>query len=396
MKKHIACLSLAAVFASACAFADDFDDLLDDDGASAPAASGDEAVSGGGEAAESGPAEGEDAVADAGASARPARNLFYLLPFCRQLEGVGEVAMPGSPRWATAEEGKYYPLGSRFRAVGAASRVRIKFGPECEVLVKGDSSIGTRAARTGDNTRAFDLSSGTVIVKLPNNMPAGAVTVNSPGFSAYNLAGRSRFKYTATGDGDEASIRCVTQAMSVKGRHFDITGMRAANEVRIRTSQDMLFTGIYGISGDVNVKLDQGRIQVKDYATGEVSEQDKTLDWRLSPGTAVRIHRAVPAIGERMCAAVMTFDARGELKNRCAFVEGLVEANTGELGPTSKKDLAELEKRAAAATRDTGADATETTESEPDDSGSSGSSGDAGDADDAGDPGDLGFVEDFS
>ena len=178
--------------------------------------------------------------------------------------------------------------------------------------------------------------------------------MNAPGFSVYNPAGRSRYTYKTMddGEGDEALVRCVTQTMSIKGRHFDITGMKAANELRIRTSKDNLFTALYGKSGDIAVKLDQGRIFVKDFATGKVNQEDKFLDWRLSPETVVRIHRALPAIGERMSVTVMTFDSHGELKNRCAFAEGLAEVNSGELGPTSKKENA-----GAATTEEPSADA---------------------------------------
>ena len=122
--------------------------------------------------------------------------------------------------------------------------------------------------------------------------------------------------------------------------------MKAANEVRIRTSQDLLFTALYGSRGDYVVRLDQGRIVKKDFETGKDVQEEKTLDWRLSPETAVRIHRAMPALGERMAVTTMTFDATGELKNRCAFTEHMIEVNSGELGPTSKKDREAIAKRA--------------------------------------------------
>ena len=64
----------------------------------------------------------------------------------------------------------------------------------------------------------------------------------------------------------------------------------------------------------------------------------------------MRIHRAKPGIGEKMAVTIMTFDASGELKNRCAFTEHTVEVNSGELGPTSKKDREEIAKKAAEAT----------------------------------------------
>ena len=157
--------------------------------------------------------------------------------------------------------------------------------------------------------------------------------------------------------------------------------MKAAQEVEIRASQDLLFTGLYGKRGDYIVRLDQGRVQVKDYETGKINIEDKVLDWKLSPQTAVRIHRAVPALGERMSVTVMTFDAAGELKNRCAFAEKLVEVNSGELGPTSKKDREELAKKAAEATVNVAAEG-------------EGESGDAAPTEESGDAGSDGAAAD--
>ena len=273
--------------------------------------------------------------------------VFNMLPFCRALEGAADVMLPGSQDWQPVKEGRFYPLGSSYRAVGAESRVSIMFGPECEVQIRGDGSFSTRAQSVSEKTRAITLGSGVVFVKLPNNLPEGLFKICAPGFTAFNPAGESRYSFTGTGDGDEATIRCVTQSLSIEGRHFKIPTMRAANEIKIRTSQDNLMTALYGMRGDVPVVLDQGRIRIKDFETGEMKEEDKTLEWKLSPQTAVRIHRALPTIGKRMAVTVMTFDAAGELRNRCAFTEGRVEVNSGELGPTSKKDREDLAKRAA-------------------------------------------------
>ena len=167
--------------------------------------------------------------------------------------------------------------------------------------------------------------------------------------------------------------------------------MRAADEIRVRTSADLLFTGLYGQSGDCNVKLDQGRILVRDFETGENKEEDKFLDWKLSPQTAVRIHRALPAIGERMSVTVMTFDAAGELRNRCAFAEKLMEVNSGELGPVLNKDSADLAKRAAEAAETTDGDVEEESDDGASDASDDAAADDAdGGADDA-DSGDLDF-----
>lgn len=381
MKTKMAVFAAAAAAFALCAGADE----LDGEEASGVGEATEAAASGGEAAAEAGGAEGGVQKSNSGA--------FYLLPFCRELRGKAEVAMPGDAAgWKDVEEGKYYPLGSVYRTVGESSRLKVKFGADSEVTVLGDSSFGTRVQKIGDKARAIDLLGGTVTVRLPNNLPVGMFSVNAPGFTAYNPAGKSRFTYAKTVDGDEAVVRCVTQSLAVKGRHFDVTGMRAANELRIRTSQDNLFTALYGLSGDMPVKLDQGSVFVKDYATGETSVEEKSLDWRLSPRTSVRIHRALPALGERMSVTVMTFDAHGELKNLCAFAEGRPEVNSGELGPTSKSDREELEKRAAslAETREADAEATETQEAEADGGAADSSSG--GDSSSSG--GDSAFGDD--
>lgn len=384
MKSIVRILAVASAVLAFGAGADELDDLLSDSGGSADtaeAASGDESSEGEsaeGESAEGESAEGESAEGESaegegegeGEDIVPAKKSkakhFFLLPYCRELDGVGEVCLPGRSEWVPIEEGKYYPLGTTYRTIGPESRLRIVFGNESEVIVRGDSSFGTRMQGVGEKSRALNLISGTILVKLPKNLPESLFTVNAPGFSAYNPAGESRYTYRTTVDGDEAVVRCVTQSLSIKGRHFDIVGMRAANEVRIRTSQDLLFTALYGSRGDVPVRLDQGRVLVKDYGTGASHVEDKTLDWKLSPKTAVRIHRSMPALGEKMSVTAMTFDAAGELKNRCAFTEKTVEVNSGELGPTSKKDREALAKRAAdmAEATETEGVAAETTESE--------------------------------
>lgn len=321
---------------------------------------------------------------------------FHILPYCRQLElssennGTtckAEVKTPQSDEWVPIKEGKFYPLGSLYRTQGAQTRLLIEFGPKVEVAIKGEASFGTRAQALGEKSRTISLISGTITVKLPQSLPEGLFVVTAPGFKSINPAGEARYTYSANekGDGDLAVIRCVTGSLTLEGRHFKVLSMKAANEIKIRTSQDLLFTGLYGSRGDYIVRLDQGRVRIRDFETGQDKIEDKVLDWKLSPQTAVRIHRAVPALGERMSVTVMTFDASGELKNRCAFAEKRVEVNSGELGPTSKKDREELAKRAAEAT-EVAAAATTTTEAseeeaEPESSGDEDSSANDDDTD---------------
>jgi len=290
---------------------------------------------------------------------QPQEKVFHMLPLCRLMEGGAEVLRPGAEAWEPLEEGRFYPLGCAYRTLTPASRLTIQFGRTSEVRIEGVASFGTRVQEVGLKDRTIILRGGVITVSLPRNMPMGVFKVAAPGFTAMDLAGESVYTYEGTGDGDVATIRCVTGSLAVEGRHFRIPAMKVADVLKVRTSQDLLFTGLYGTSGDYIVKLDQGVVSTKDLETGVEKEESRQLDWHLSPQTAVRIHRAVPKIGARMSATVMTFDETGALVNRCAFAEGLASVNTGEQG---EKALAAKEERALKAVE--GADAV-TTEAAP-------------------------------
>ena len=372
---------LAAVAAASRACADDLDDLIFDDPPSPePAqtpepqqkdeeerqeddAGADNAVDDAA-AQQDGDAGGEDGVvAEASAAVAKTRRggaerPFRALPSCSSAEGTVEVMSPGSKSWVPAVEKRHYALGSVFRTVGAGSKLVLSFGIDAELELSGDAAIATRALPVGAPNREVVLMGGAVSVKLPGNLPKGLFSVNTPGFSAYDLSGESVYVHEAKGDGDLVSVSCRSGSLSIKGRHFEILPVKPQQEVKIRTSQDVLFTGIYGVSGDMTARLDQGAVRIKDFETGESRTENKVLDWKLTPRTAVRIHRSMPAIGDKMSVSVMTFDEAGNLRNECAFAENTVEVNTGEIGPTSKKEREELAKRAAeAAKKDTAAEA---------------------------------------
>ena len=304
---------------------------------------------------------------------------FHTLPTVAKLEGSASVLKPGARDWEDAAEGRFYPLGSVFRSVGAATRLTVALGRECSVSMAGEASFGTRAQGLAVKSRAILLKGGVITVDLPRNLPEGLVFVEAPGFSVINPAGKSAYRYVKTGDGDKATIRCVTGSLSIEGLHFKILSMRAANEVCIQTSQDALFTGIYGTRGDYICKLDQGTVKIRDVETGESHTEQKFLEWKVSPQTAVRIQRAVPEIGENMAVTIMTFDAAGNLKNRCAFAENRFEVNSGELAPNDKNSQSELEKKAAEATAETAAVETEATDAAPEDDGGDSSGGSSDD-----------------
>lgn len=293
--------------------------------------------------------------------------LFYQIPLAKKLEGTAEVKLPDATEWKALEEGKYYPLGTTFRA-GGNSVLTVAFGRDSFVIAKDGATFKAKYEAIGTNMRTVYPLGGEIRVKLSRKMPIGKFFVSAPGFTVSNLRGESRYVYKDTGDGDEIAVKCVTDTLTVKGRHFEIPAMHAANEVRIRTSKDVLFTGLYGKGGDCLLKLDQGMVEQRDFDTNELKIVPKFLEWHLSPRTAVRIQRAKPSLSDKLAVSVMTFNADGQMKNRCTFGEGLYQLNTGEQGPLSKAEKAAIAKKAAAAAEVANANDTETSEAEAEES----------------------------
>ena len=295
---------------------------------------------------ESGAVAAEEQAGEALENSKKENKLFYILPYCYRCEGTVEVLRVGASAWEPIVEGKFYALGTSFRVRGDASRMILKFGQEAVVKVVGNGSFSVNMQKLNEMKRGITLLGGQVKLSLARNFPEGAFVVSAPGFEVYDISGEARCSYSLTGDGDEANIRCVTGSAKIRGRHFNVMAMRAAQELKIRTSQDSLYTGLYGESGDCIVKLAQGSVEEKDFDSGEKKVVENTLEWKLSPLTKIQIHRSVPDIGERMSVAIMTFDANGNMHNRCVFCEGRAELNSGEIGPVKAKEQEALKKKA--------------------------------------------------
>ena len=310
---------------------------------------------------------------------KPAPVGFSTLPFCRAVTGVAEIQKPGASAWEPVEEGRFYPLGSSYRT-GKGGKLVLAFGTDSSAILEPSSSFSTRQQPLGVASRGVVLAYGTLTLALADNLREGAFFVTAPGFTVKNPAGESRYVYETTGDGDKATVRCVTGSLSIEGRHFDIPAMRAADEVVIRTSLDHLVTFLYGTSGDYVVKLDQGlrtKDEIDDEGKVKSSVEKGVTDWHLSPSTKVVITRCLPAIGERMSVHTMAFDAAGERKSECYFCEGRAEVNSGELVAKDRLDGDELAKRAAEATEDTADDSAEEKQEEESSSSESSSSEDS-------------------
>lgn len=260
--------------------------------------------------------------------------LFTSLPLCQRVEGTAAVKRPGHD-WEPAEEGRFYPFGSSYRA-GRNSRLTVSFGPTSQVTVKDGSSFGTRPQGVEEKSRGIVLEQGVVELCLPNNLPKGSFHVSSSGFTIKDMLGESKLTRVDKGDGDEVVVRCVTGLLFIEGRHFDVLSMEAADEIKIRTSRDELSTILYGTSGDYVVKLNQGvmgRDEITEDGTITNIVEKESFEWHLTPQRKIIINRAVPAIGERLSVHTMAFDADGERMSERYFCEGRAEVNSGELVP---------------------------------------------------------------
>ena len=279
------------------------------------------------------------------AAAKPEK-AFYPLMRCVRVEGKVQVLKPRTTGWVDAAEGRYYPFGSVVRALGEGAEA---LGEKSSVVLDRAAEFATREIEIGAPARALELKGGRVTLKLPRSLGEGLFKVVAPAFFCENLAGESVFDYANTHDGDEAVVRCVTGTLSLKGDHYVIPRMGAANQIRIRTTGDRLFTSIRGESGGCTIALDQGLGTQKNFETGEVKDVPKTLDFLLSPKCAIKIFRAKASVGGGTSVSMMTFGASGDMLNRFAFAEGRSNVNSGELVISTKVPDAAASKGAKAA-----------------------------------------------
>jgi hypothetical protein len=281
------------------------------------------------------PEEGKEASAEVAAEKN--FNPFTNLVRCQLANGNVEVRLPGGD-WQAIRKGKYYPLGSSFRTrnqvEGIAGEAIIAFGPVSTVTLRGEAAITTKEIEIGAPSREMTVDYGNISISLPRTLKDGLFKVNTSAFEVFNMAGESIFTRTidAAGDGDETVVRVVTGAIALNGRHYKIERMGAANQLRIRSTADELFTSLRGESGDFLIKLDQGVIhQIKDFETGEKVAVDVNLDFQMSPQCVIKIWRSKAEVGGRVVVSTMTFNANGDLVNRRVFAEKRTEVNSGEL-----------------------------------------------------------------
>lgn len=276
----------------------------------------------------------EEKPAAEAVDATAAEQVFTPLMRCTHAEGSVLLLRPRTQGWVAAEEGHYYPLGSVVRVAGqdgVAPLAEFAFGEKSTVLVTNDAEFVTREVEFGAQERTVVLKAGRINLNLPRSLRDGLFKVVAPAFTCENLAGESRFDYSSDRDGDEVVVRCVTGTMTLKGSHYEIPKMGAANQLRIRTTGDRLFSSLRGESGDCKMKLSMGLMPERNFETGELKDAPRDLDFSLSPQCVVKIFRARSAVTGRMSVSTMTFSPSGEMLNRFVFAEGSSALNSGEL-----------------------------------------------------------------
>ena len=282
----------------------------------------------GGEAKTEEASEGLDPALVKAATAKPAAKYFHALVRLSLASGEVQVKFPREKDFKPAVEGKFYPNGSSFRTVGGTTE--FEFGKEAVLKVTGDAEFSTREDDLAATSRAVMPVRGSFTVSLPRTLPTGLFSMAFPNFTAKDLAGKSRYELTPSGDGDEAIVHVITGMLALEGPHYKVERMSAADRMRIRTTGDALFTSLRGEAGDYKVSLDQGTASYRDPITGETKSQERRLDFSLTPQCAIKIFRKRAQVGGRMAVSVMTFDPAGEMRNRFTFAEGAASVNFGE------------------------------------------------------------------
>ena len=104
--------------------------------------------------------------------------VFTALPLCRRIEGPVSVRKPGG-EWERAEEGRFYPFGSSYRAEKGGT-LDLSFGPGAIATIADGSEFGTRPQAIGTAARTIVLVRGTISLKLPDNLPEGMFSLTAP------------------------------------------------------------------------------------------------------------------------------------------------------------------------------------------------------------------------
>ena len=315
---------------------DEFDFLEDEAGETASEEVSEET----GEAEESADAEETPSGDAADAAAAPVKKTskpFHSLVRCTKAKGNVQIMRPGTQDWQTVEEERYYPMGAIYKAVRTSSvpegtpSAEFELGKDATISINDSGEFALRDAAIGEQKRTIVLRGGTLTLSMPRTMPDESIFVAAPHFEAKNISGEAVFAYKTTADGDEAIVRVVTGHLALKGAHYSIAEMSAADRLRIRTTGDDLETLLRCEIGKYKVTIDQGVERRKNFETGADDEVPVSLEYPATPKCTVKIFRHKSAVADRMIVSTLTFNAKGSIQNRRVFAEGLYNVNSGEL-----------------------------------------------------------------
>ena len=303
---------------------------------------------------------------------RPAREFYIGSIRCTMASGTVLVRKPGEKEWVAVEAGRHYRLGSSFRCETKEKNPRVSsaefaLGEEPRIVISNNTEFATAPATIDDPKRMISLVEGRLCARFPPISTNDTFKLATGGFSCKNITGEAWFDTKRQPDGERTTVRVASGTLTLDGLHFSVPEMKASNQFTIRTLEDGPFTSIRGEGGIFKIRISQGVERLLDTSTGEMKDEPRFLDFEMSPRAVVKIHRNRIPETERFIVCTMTFDAAGNLKNRCAFADEKWNINTGEMVVQDKDKLPEEPAPAAPAAEDPFAPAPD--ESLPGDSG---------------------------
>lgn len=305
------------------------------------------------------------------------RGPFHPFIRCLRARGQVEVLRPvsviskdggASRKWEPAIEDRYYPLGSSFRGIrrrlpsGEWADVephgRFMLGPDSIVEFRTCAEFGTREGEYRSQKRQVILVDGKIDFNLSPSLSDDSFCAVSPAYSLEN--GRGSFSVNCSrSDGAagtwESVVSINTGTVTMKGANFTIKELNAANQLRVRSTDDGFYVSLTGVTGDIPVTLDNGIERTTDPITKKHEDKAVTSTFELMPHYMVKIWRQPATVTGKFIVSTTAFDDNGSIKSRRTFAEGRYNVNSGEQ-VVSKETVAEAEemkRKSAAAVTET-------------------------------------------
>jgi hypothetical protein len=237
---------------------------------------------------------------------------------------------PDVGQFEAAQHNKAYPLGSHFRTA-AGSGCFLVFSPEdsAEILEQSEVMVtGISDDNRTCHTLNVKIIQGGMKTTLRDNLKGNVFNINTPNAELKNITGRGEYSLTTEGENEIFQAATITGAASVKGPHYTIPALQAANTVNILTAPNRSLSRLTSVSGDFAILLHNG--------TGN------PVNYGMSPQAIVKIWREVAPVGGRTIVSTLVVSPTGMARHRFAYVEGREALQTGELVESSEEDLRDI------------------------------------------------------